>query len=382
LPFSILELVAGNRIDKHCDDARLDIAHRLGLFVQLCDAVQCLHEHGFLHNDLKPANILVEAHNVVRLVDFDSAVPFSAASHGSNTGPKQEIAGLTLSYASPEAHQGLRLTPASDVYSLGVVLYELLVEASPHRPEGNLLNQLADSVLYDTPDSPSKAVLQGISERPSDLEAVALRRRTTARQLADGFSGDLDNIVLTALEKNPSKRYRSVSEFSSDLQAYIAGKHVRASTLRAEIHESQSAPCRLTCRLRTFLSYATDDRPQVHGLYKRLQSVNAEPWMDIEDLLPGQKWESWVKDAIKRVAIALVCLSPRSVTKVGYIQKELRYILDRAAEQPENKTWSGWRIATFPRISNIGNGSIFTSETGSTSWFEPFRRSAMSRMRG
>ena len=220
LPYLAMEFVDGQSITTYCDAKRLDIAARLGLFAQVLGAVQFAHANLIIHRDLKPSNILVGNDGQVRLLDFGIAKLLTDGESALETQLTQSVGrALTPDYASPEQIRGEPLTIASDVYSLGVVLYELL---AGNRPYVLKLQSAAQLEL---------AILETESARPSTHTAAsaAALRGTTARQLTRSLAGDLDTIVLKALAKQPAQRYGTIAAFADDLQRYRDGNPVAAT---------------------------------------------------------------------------------------------------------------------------------------------------------
>lgn len=203
-PYLVMELIQGLPIDEYCDRHRQTVEQRLALFLRICSAVQYTHQNLLVHRDIKPANILVTPQGEPKLLDFGIAKllePAATADSLTRTG----IRVMTPSYASPEQMKGEAITTASDVYSLGVLLYELLAGRSPYRVEEGV-------------EKPSRALSRSGKPLPEEIAAargsrpVALRRR---------LAGDLDTIVLTALRTEPARRYESVARLSSDLERHL-----------------------------------------------------------------------------------------------------------------------------------------------------------------
>ncbi|HEY4449012.1 MAG TPA: serine/threonine-protein kinase [Steroidobacteraceae bacterium] len=219
LPYLAMEYVAGRPLIPWCDERRLTIGERLALFAQVLDAVQFAHANLIIHRDLKPSNILVTADGQVRLLDFGIAKLLSDGESARETRLTQ-FAGraLTPDYASPEQIKGEPLTIASDVYSLGVVLYELLTGELPYRLKLQSVAQLEEAIVSAEPSRPSRAV----------TAAGALARGMSGTRLSHGLRGDLDTIVLKALAKGPAGRYATVAEFAEDLQRHLSGQTVQA----------------------------------------------------------------------------------------------------------------------------------------------------------
>jgi serine/threonine-protein kinase len=219
LPYLAMEFVDGAPITRYCDALQLDVATRLRLLAQALDAVQFAHANLVIHRDLKPSNILVTADGQVRLLDFGIA-KLLADDDLARESKLTQLSGraLTPDYASPEQIRGQPLTTGTDVYSLGVVLFELLTGGRPYR------------LTHDSPAQLEQAILAADPARPGARvdDAAAKKRGTTARGLARALAGDLDTIILKALAKEPARRYPTVGALAADLQRHLAGEAVRA----------------------------------------------------------------------------------------------------------------------------------------------------------
>ncbi|MDH5329652.1 MAG: serine/threonine-protein kinase [Aquincola sp.] len=207
-PYLALEFVEGVRIDWHCERNGLAVRQRLGLFLQVARAVAYAHAHLVVHRDLKPSNILVTPNGEIRLLDFGIAKLLDADLGAESELTQQVGRALTPGYASPEQLRGDPVGIASDVYSLGVVLYELLATVSPYRIESKALGVLAEAILNADPKRPSEAATD-----------PRLRRR---------LRGDLDTIVLKALKKVPSERYSTVHALVDDIERHLDQRPVLA----------------------------------------------------------------------------------------------------------------------------------------------------------
>jgi serine/threonine protein kinase len=219
LPFLAMEFVDGRRITQWCDEHTLDVAGRIRLLDQVLEAVQFAHSSLIIHRDLKPSNILVTESAQVRLLDFGIAKLLAEGNVAEET-PLTQLSGraLTPEYASPEQVRGEALTTATDVYSLGVVLYELLTGKMPYRLTLTSAAQLEQAIVDAIPSRPS-AVATAEHARCCGLSEKRLRR---------ALAGDLDTIVLKALAKEPGHRYGSATELAQDLQRHLAGEPVHA----------------------------------------------------------------------------------------------------------------------------------------------------------
>lgn len=233
LPYMVMEYVEGRSIDEYCDEAKLTVPERIQLFRQLCEAVTFAHNNGIIHRDLKPANILVtgggsKGPGQVKLLDFGVAKFVDPQSPLETLTDAEQLAPMTRLYASPEQQvlEGT-VTTLSDVYSLGAVLYELLAGHRAHRVSTTDPVDAARSVHESLPTRPSLVVTRpadtaGAQGAHSPLE-IARRRRTDPRRLRRTLMGDLDKIVLRALQKEAGRRFVSVAELSEDLRRYLAG---------------------------------------------------------------------------------------------------------------------------------------------------------------
>ena len=216
-PFLITEYVDRPPIDRWCDDRKLDVRARLKIFIQVCDAVDYAHRNLVVHRDLKPANILVNAEGLVKLLDFGTASLVAADAATSNATMTHSRM-LTPRYASPEQLRGERLNIATDVFSLGVVLYELLSGAWPFGDPTSVLCELNRATGTVQADPPSTVI----------TEESAERRAAPSKQLRRILKGDLSAIVLKALEQDAGRRYESVRQFAADISSFLEGRPVQA----------------------------------------------------------------------------------------------------------------------------------------------------------
>ena len=228
LPYFVMEYVDGMSITQFCDERRLSINDRLTLIRQVCSAVHYAHRSLVVHRDLKPSNIFVTRDGEVKLLDFGIAKLLGEGDGGESPLTVAGATMLTPDYASPEQIRREPITTASDVYSLGVVLYELLSGHRPYRFSRRSAAEVEQVVCETEPGKPSAAVLwaeevvhaDGVTERITP-EAVSRARNTQPERLRRRLDGDLDTIVLKALRKEPERRYGSAEQLSEDVRRHI-----------------------------------------------------------------------------------------------------------------------------------------------------------------
>ncbi len=234
LPYFVLEYIEGTTITRYCNQHKLNTIERLKLFRQICAAVQVAHQNLIVHRDLKPSNIIVTEDGTPKLLDFGIAKLLSGSSSVEATATIGRA--LTPEYASPEELRGLPVTTSSDVYSLGVVLYELLSGHRPFNFESRSPEEAARMITASQPIKPSVVITRIDTARDADdaghdsltPEAISRTRDGNVEKLRRRLAGDLDNILLKALRKEPERRYASVQEFSEDLRRHLEGLPVLA----------------------------------------------------------------------------------------------------------------------------------------------------------
>jgi len=236
VPFLVMEYIDGDPIDVDCDRRELSIADRLVLFQQVCRAVHAAHQNLIVHRDLKPSNVLVAANGTPKLLDFGIAKILDAEGQDRAIEHTATVARvLTPEYASPEQIRGGPITTASDVYSLGVVLYRLLTGTGPYHLTSHRIDELEREVCEGDPSRPSVSIGRAASSHPprntndlTEAHGAAARRRTTPIHLRRALRGDLDNIVMMAMRKDPERRYASAEAFADDIERYLTQRPVLA----------------------------------------------------------------------------------------------------------------------------------------------------------
>jgi eukaryotic-like serine/threonine-protein kinase len=235
-PYVVMEYVEGESIDEYSDRNRLPTEARLELFRKVCSAIQYAHQNLVVHRDIKPGNILVTSDGEPKLLDFGIAKLLNPhASPQTVAETRADMRLMTPEYASPEQVRGGQIGTASDVYSLGVVLYELLTGHRPQKLNSLSPQEVEDVVCVRQPEKPSTAVTrdEGRETDGGPVEAVtgdvrSERRSTTIDKLKRRLRGDLDNIILMAMRKEPERRYSSVDQLSEDIRRHLEGLPVAA----------------------------------------------------------------------------------------------------------------------------------------------------------
>ena len=234
-PYLVMEYIDGRPIDQYCDDRALDIHARLELFQRVCEAVQFAHANLIVHRDLKPSNILVTEDGTPKLLDFGIAklLQDPDVSDAAETADRSRL--MTPRYASPEQARGGAITTATDVYALGLILYELLTGHRAYRIDTRERSEVERVICEEEPVRPSTVISRVETARTEEgvtrsvtPESVSMTRGGRADRLRRRLAGDLDNIVLMALRKEPERRYPTVRQFSLDLGNYLDRRPVAA----------------------------------------------------------------------------------------------------------------------------------------------------------
>lgn len=237
VPYFVMEYVQGLPITQYCDEHRLDLAGRLQVFRTVCEAVHYAHQNLIVHRDLKPSNILVTADGQVKLLDFGIAKLLKPAAEGGRdiVYPITTQLLLTPEYASPEQVRGEPITTASDTYSLGMLLFELVTGQRPYRVTSRLQRELERIICKEPPSRPSTVVGTAMTRHAANgttttisPHALAGARQSNPEALRKALKKGLDDIILMALRKEQGRRYSSVEQFSADIQRYLQQEPLRA----------------------------------------------------------------------------------------------------------------------------------------------------------
>lgn len=238
LPFYAMEFIEGTEIDEYCERENLSLEERLRIFLQVCDAVQYAHQNFIAHRDIKPNNILIDKDNTVKLLDFGIAKVLSNENTFDAPGTVTEFRMMTPAYASPEQLSGENVGVQSDVYSLGVILYELLTGRNPFDFSGLRADEAIKLICDTDPPKPSSVISFERTTKETEIDSLTTIvsdefEAKTSRNKDKPFDskilkGDLDNIILKALQKSPARRYQTISNFSEDIRRYLSGLPVSA----------------------------------------------------------------------------------------------------------------------------------------------------------
>jgi len=230
VPYLVMEYVDGRPIDKYCDEQRLSVQDRLRLYQKICSAIDYAHRKLIVHRDIKPSNILVTADGEPKLLDFGIAKLLDESAMNYAVAVTRDGASImTPEYASPEQVRAEAVSTATDVYSMGVLLYKLLCGRMPYRQEA-INTDLARAIQTEVPSRPSDA-LTSRTQQPADdnsIDAISTARRTSVSRLRRRLQGDIDNVVLKALRKEPERRYQSATALSEDIENVLTFRPVTA----------------------------------------------------------------------------------------------------------------------------------------------------------
>lgn len=229
-PYLVMEYVDGEPIDSYCDRRRLDLSARIALVRTVCTAVHYAHQNLIVHRDLKPNNILITPDGVPKLLDFGIAKLLDTRqSLHTLAVTHMDYRVMTPAHASPEQIRGDVITTASDIYVLGVLLYELLTGRRPFHLTGSRITDMERIICDQDPLPPSEMIAKTALESPDLANDIAACRSTTSARLERDLKGDIDNIVLMAMRKDATRRYGSAEQLAADLERHSSGQPVTAT---------------------------------------------------------------------------------------------------------------------------------------------------------
>jgi eukaryotic-like serine/threonine-protein kinase len=228
-PWFAMEYVKGKPIDEYCNSQNLYLRERLKLFLEVCDALQYAHTYLIVHRDLKPGNIFVTDDGKVKLLDFGIAKWLESNENTTNKLPSTQTGLLpfTPTYASPEQMRRQAITTSSDIYQLGVILYELLTGLNPYNLKGKTPGEMEHTVCETEPRKPS-ATLAAKKKKDQKSQGISTAEVDVFGQFQKKLRGDLDTIILKCLHKDPQRRYSSAGQLAEDIRAYLEGRPVSA----------------------------------------------------------------------------------------------------------------------------------------------------------
>ncbi|MEP7212395.1 MAG: protein kinase [Acidobacteriota bacterium] len=238
VPYFVMEYIEGETLFTFCDARRMTIVDRLKLFQKICSAIDYAHERQIVHRDIKPSNILINQFGAPKLLDFGIAKILDPnLIHESLNPTASMLRMMTPDYASPEQVRGIEISPTSDVYSLGVLLYELISGHRPYHFTGRALHEVSEVICDIIPEPPSRILAKDENLLPqyaSEAGRFNFVRAATLSELTDELAGSLDDIVMKAISKESPDRYQTAKELSRDITRHLKGSSVEAPTFSSQ----------------------------------------------------------------------------------------------------------------------------------------------------
>jgi eukaryotic-like serine/threonine-protein kinase len=358
LPYFVMEYVDAESILDHAVREDLDLAKRLDLFRKVCSAVSFAHQNLVVHRDLKPSNILISADGTPKLLDFGIAKLLKSEGADAVTATQSYV--FTPEYASPEQVRGEKLTTASDVYSLGVILYELLTGERPFRTENSNIGDIIRVVCETAPSPPSRIRTENRKGKDKPHKLPPSVSRAKLRISANQLKGDLDNIILKALRKEPERRYPSVEQFSEDLNRHLNGLPVTASAdtfaYRASkyVHRNRIALAAAGLVLITLLGGMATTLYQANAA-RRERARAEQRFNDVRQLANSFIFE--INEEIRKSPIKARAL---------LAERAIEYLDKLAAESANDPALQSELGASYEKIGDI-QGTLFNPNLGKTS---------------
>jgi serine/threonine protein kinase len=363
LPYLVLEYIEGQPLDDYCDEKQLSLRERLQLFRTICAAVHYAHQNLVVHRDLKPSNILITPDGTPKLLDFGIAKILNPETFDQTIDQTlSSVRLMTPAYASPEQVRGETITTASDVYALGVILYELLTGHRPYQFLSATFHDTARVICEVEPPKPSAIVMRTETITGSDGREKAIvtpaevgrARKDAPEKLRRQLAGDLDNIVLMALSKEPQRRYASVEQFAEDLRCYLAGLPVsaRKATLAYRVQKFVGRNKALTAAaalallaLLGGLIGVNQERKRAEHRFNEVRKLANAVVFELHDAIENLPGSTPARALLVQRSIEYLDSLAREATSDISLQRELAAAYERIGDIQGN-----------PYRANLGNG--------------------------